>query len=293
MDEPFASLDEQTRLLLGAKVTQIQQQLRQTTLLITHSLTEAVQLSDRIVVMTFRPGRVRRIVRGATAAPTQRRSADQPRIRRLCRRALGRSARGGQSWSGGRRARGGLKCSCWRPLFGLATLIAAGAALQALIVGRRHQPLRRAAAIRRARRIRRIVVEEHVPARFLLTSVETFGAGLLILAVGVPIGFWLHRSRPLRRAFEPWVAAWAAAPLVLAYPLFLVLFGRSSRHHRDPRLRRRRGAGDPEDGRRTDGHASRADRCRTIAAIDARPDVPQDPVPGGNAGDLHRACGSD
>jgi NitT/TauT family transport system ATP-binding protein len=62
MDEPFASLDEQTRLLLGAKVTQIQQQLRQTTLLITHSLTEAVQLSDRIIVMTFRPGRVRRFV---------------------------------------------------------------------------------------------------------------------------------------------------------------------------------------------------------------------------------------
>ncbi len=62
MDEPFASLDEQTRLLLGAKVTAIQQELRQTTLLITHSLTEAVQLSDRIVVMTFRPGRVRRIV---------------------------------------------------------------------------------------------------------------------------------------------------------------------------------------------------------------------------------------
>ena len=62
MDEPFASLDEQTRLLLGAKVTQIQQQLRQTTLLITHSLTEAVQLSDRIVVMTFAPAGVRRIV---------------------------------------------------------------------------------------------------------------------------------------------------------------------------------------------------------------------------------------
>jgi NitT/TauT family transport system ATP-binding protein len=62
MDEPFASVDEQTRLLLGAKVTEIQQDLRQTTLLITHSLTEAVQLSDRIVVMTFRPGRVRRVV---------------------------------------------------------------------------------------------------------------------------------------------------------------------------------------------------------------------------------------
>jgi NitT/TauT family transport system ATP-binding protein len=62
MDEPFASLDEQTRLLLGDKVLQIQQQLRQTSLLITHNLTEAVQLSDRVLVMTYRPGRVKRIV---------------------------------------------------------------------------------------------------------------------------------------------------------------------------------------------------------------------------------------
>jgi NitT/TauT family transport system ATP-binding protein len=62
MDEPFASLDEQTRLLLGDKVLQIQQQLKQTTLLITHNITEAVQLSDRILVMTYRPGQVKRIV---------------------------------------------------------------------------------------------------------------------------------------------------------------------------------------------------------------------------------------
>jgi NitT/TauT family transport system ATP-binding protein len=62
MDEPFASLDEQTRLLLGDKVLQIQQELKQTTLLITHNITEAVQLSDRIMVMTYRPGKVKRIV---------------------------------------------------------------------------------------------------------------------------------------------------------------------------------------------------------------------------------------
>jgi NitT/TauT family transport system ATP-binding protein len=62
MDEPFAALDEQTRLLLGDKVLQIQQALAQTTLLITHNITEAVQLSDRILVMTYRPGRVKRIV---------------------------------------------------------------------------------------------------------------------------------------------------------------------------------------------------------------------------------------
>jgi NitT/TauT family transport system ATP-binding protein len=62
MDEPFAALDEQTRLLLGDKVLQIQQQLKQTMLLITHNITEAVQLADRILVLTYRPGRVKRIV---------------------------------------------------------------------------------------------------------------------------------------------------------------------------------------------------------------------------------------
>jgi NitT/TauT family transport system ATP-binding protein len=62
MDEPFAALDEQTRLLLGDKVLQIQQQLKQTMLLITHNITEAVQLADRILVMSYRPGRVKRIV---------------------------------------------------------------------------------------------------------------------------------------------------------------------------------------------------------------------------------------
>jgi len=48
--------------LLGDKVLQIQQQLKQTTLLITHNITEAVQMSDRILVMTYRPGKVKRIV---------------------------------------------------------------------------------------------------------------------------------------------------------------------------------------------------------------------------------------
>src|SRR5262245_32595493 len=62
MDEPFAALDEQTRLLLGDKVLQIQQELKQTTLLITHNITEAVQLSDRIMVMTYRPGKLKRMI---------------------------------------------------------------------------------------------------------------------------------------------------------------------------------------------------------------------------------------
>jgi NitT/TauT family transport system permease protein len=114
------------------------------------------------------------------------------------------------------------------PAFGLATLIAAGVVLQALIAADVISRYVVPPPFDVLGAFARIVIEEHVPSRFLLTSVETFAAGLLILAIGVPVGFWLHHSRLLRRAFEPWVAAWAAAPLVLAYPLFLVLFGRSS-----------------------------------------------------------------
>ncbi len=73
----------------------------------------------------------------------------------------------------------------------------------------------------------RVVLDEHVPMRFLITTAEIAAAGALILIVSVPLAFLLRAVPSWRLAFEPWIAAWSAAPLVLAYPLFLVLFGRS------------------------------------------------------------------
>jgi NitT/TauT family transport system permease protein len=74
----------------------------------------------------------------------------------------------------------------------------------------------------------RVIVEEDILQRFLMTAGECLAATVLLTTVGVSIGLLLHRVRLLRLATETWIAAMASAPLVLMYPLFLVIFGRSA-----------------------------------------------------------------
>ncbi len=73
----------------------------------------------------------------------------------------------------------------------------------------------------------RIVTEEHVFSRFLLTAGECLAASIMLTVTGIAIGVVMQRVRLLQQACETWVAALASAPFVLMYPLFMVIFGRN------------------------------------------------------------------
>jgi len=69
MDEPFAALDAQTRDLMQAELLQIWGRTKKTVLFVTHSIEEAAYLSDRVIVMTARPGRTKDVLKIQLARP--------------------------------------------------------------------------------------------------------------------------------------------------------------------------------------------------------------------------------
>jgi len=76
MDEPFGSLDAQTRNLMQKELLRIWSAKKKTVLFVTHSVEEAVFLADRIVIMTARPGKVREIISVPLDRPRDRTSRE-------------------------------------------------------------------------------------------------------------------------------------------------------------------------------------------------------------------------
>ena len=82
MDEPFASLDAQTRELMQEELLAIWQRAGKTVLFVTHQINEAVYLSDRVIVFSARPGRVKRVIPIEIERPRKLRVKRDPRFLR-------------------------------------------------------------------------------------------------------------------------------------------------------------------------------------------------------------------
>ena len=83
LDEPFASLDAQTREIMQAELMRIWQETRRTAVFITHQINEAIYLADRVVVLSRRPGRVKSILPVEFPRPRDLRVKRTPRFLEL------------------------------------------------------------------------------------------------------------------------------------------------------------------------------------------------------------------
>lgn len=72
-----------------------------------------------------------------------------------------------------------------------------------------------------------LIEDEGLAAAFLSTFASTFAAAAIAAAIGIPLGYLLYRHPILDRAWESWIGALFSAPMVLLYPAFLVILGRS------------------------------------------------------------------
>ena len=82
MDEPFGALDAQTRNLMQAELIKILDKTDQTIIFITHSVDEAVYLSDRVVVLTKRPAKIKEIIEIPWSRPRDRASPEFTALRK-------------------------------------------------------------------------------------------------------------------------------------------------------------------------------------------------------------------
>lgn len=83
MDEPFAALDEQTRMVLGEDLSELLARTGKTIAFVTHSLVEAVFLADRVAVFTARPGRIKTMIEIEEGHPRSRSFMTSDKLARL------------------------------------------------------------------------------------------------------------------------------------------------------------------------------------------------------------------
>lgn len=88
MDEPFAALDAQTKIVMQEELTRIFERMRKTILFVTHAIDEAILLGDEVVVMTARPGRIKEVIKIDLPRPRSQELVNSPEFGELYDRIL-------------------------------------------------------------------------------------------------------------------------------------------------------------------------------------------------------------
>jgi NitT/TauT family transport system ATP-binding protein len=89
LDEPFAAVDQLTRERLNLELLRVHERMSATALLVTHNITEAILLADRVVVMTARPGKIADLIDVPFPRPREQEMIADPEFQQLVLRAYG------------------------------------------------------------------------------------------------------------------------------------------------------------------------------------------------------------
>ena len=227
MDEPFAALDAQNRVILQAELVRLWEQTGKTVIYITHSIEEALLLGDRTVMMTAQPGRIKQIIDVPFPHPRDLMHAvGVGRIRRAQARHLA-----GAGGRGDARARRGGSMKVWsgktqeRLLYLISPIGPDRPLAGAADGGHRRSPLHSGAERHRAA----LLVSWSPAASSPGTSASRSTAcslGFFIGAVpAVAVGLLMAMFRPVRIFFDPLIAALFPIPKIALMPLLLLAFG--------------------------------------------------------------------
>ncbi len=223
MDEPFAALDAQNRVILQAELVRIWEETGKTVVYITHSIEEALLLGDRTVVMTAQPGRIKEIIDIPFAHPRDLiELAASRRVRRPQARHLAHSRGRGEPGAGGARAMSAKLQERLLYLISPIGLLVVWEILIRLGFGdRRFIPAPSDIAVRFWQLTLNGELAMHTAA-----TLWRVAAGFVIGAVpAVAIGLLMAMFRPVRIFFDPLIAALMPIPKVALMPLLLLAFG--------------------------------------------------------------------
>ena len=214
MDEPFAALDEITRFKLNDDLIALWRELRMTVMFVTHSVFESVYLSQRVVVMSARPGRI--FTELAIDAPARdagfRTSAEYAGHCRVASDALGRAMK--------RLGGGGMSERMLRIVLPAAAL-ALGVLVWDLVVRVNALPpyiLPGPGLV-----VSTLVADWPILWTSLLATLETTLAGLALAVVGgVGLAIAFNQSRLIEHSFYPYAVILQVTPVVAIAPLLLI-----------------------------------------------------------------------